>query len=213
MSAAEMKELALEKDLLNRRQIEHHVMQNLVATGVKVSPYMMEHSKEGRTTRLFLEARVNTLLANFQWSQMAPARAIIHTSSLREGSELYKMFEAHCTGALRLPGIDLKNKAAWLSWARQGLVHHLATKKHLGDIAIEILAGNHTNEAFKLALEDKDEAKVAMITYRWQPVDLYLDIDIENHHCLWLSSSENERNTLSAQYGGQSCDMTGILFR
>lgn len=213
MSPAELKVVALEADLLKRRLLEQHAMQSLVKTGVSVSPYMMERCKEGRTTRLFLEARAKALLKTFQWSQMAAARAIVHTSSLKPGSELYKKFEDHCLNTLRMPGVDLKDKTAWMSWARQVLVHHLATRKHEGDLKIEILAGNHTNEAFKMALEGEDEKKVALIPYQWQPVDLYLDIDLDNTHCLWLSSSENERNYLSAQYGGQSCDMTGILFR
>jgi hypothetical protein len=187
------------------------IFSSLIQTGVNISPYLMQRCSKGRTTRLYNESRVTELFEKFEWGMMAAARALVITSSLKPGSRLYTMFENYCKGALRLPTVALDNKDAWLSWTRHKLVHALETREFEGELAIEILAGNHTNEAFKRALDDPDTC--GTIPYAYQPVDLFLDIDLENKHCLWLSSSENERSYMNALYGGQSCDVAGIAFR
>jgi hypothetical protein len=187
------------------------IFSSLIQTGVNISPFLMRRCSKGRTTRLYNESRVTELFSKFEWGMMAAARALVITSSLKPGTRLYAMFENYCKGTLRLPGVALDSKDAWLSWARHELVNLLHTRDFDGDLDIEILAGNHTNEAFRRALDDPQTCNT--IPLKYQPVDLFLDIDLENKHCLWLSSSENERSYMNALYGGQSCDVAGIAFR
>jgi hypothetical protein len=210
-TAEEIREEAQETALLETRQYQMFIFTSLIQTGVSISPYLMRRCSMGRTTRLYNESRVTELLDRFEWGMMAAARALVITSSLKPGSRLYAMFENYCKGTLRLPSVALKNKDAWLAWARYELLNKLQTRQYEGELDIEILAGNHTNEAFKRALDDPEMRDT--VPYTYQPVDLFLDIELENKHCLWLSSSENERSYMNALYGGQSCDVAGIAFR